>query len=197
MSWSCLADFGLGLSAHFAAIASTEPGQRLRAEADGERRGGAMNLVRAGAALAALGVHGAFLGAFLISSTYEPDATALQSGAGKDDLTIIATVTMQTEESLGLDAASVQRQAESAGGQAQPKKRRRRSRTRSSFRPKRRSPRRPSRKRSLRRKPSRSSVRPTPRPQARPRRSRERPAALSRRAEARRCRFTTAASTKL
>ncbi len=80
-----------------------------------------MNLVRAGALLAALGVHGAFLGAFLISSAYEPDVAALQSGAGKDDLTIIATVTMQTEESLGLDAASVQRQAELAGGQAQPK----------------------------------------------------------------------------
>ncbi len=79
-----------------------------------------MSRVRALAFLAALGVHFAFLALFVISTSTAPDLAALQSGSGKDDLTIIATITMQTEESLGLDAANTQRQEASTGGQAVP-----------------------------------------------------------------------------
>ncbi|MFY9875701.1 MAG: energy transducer TonB, partial [Rhodomicrobium sp.] len=49
-----------------------------------------------------------------------PDLSAVQSGNGDDDLTIVATVAMHSEESLGLDAASVQHQEASLGGQAAP-----------------------------------------------------------------------------
>jgi periplasmic protein TonB len=79
-----------------------------------------MNWVRFGSAGTALGVHIAALGLFVFSAAHEPDLSALQSGSGDDDLTIVATVTMQSEESLGLDAASVQRQEASLGGQAAP-----------------------------------------------------------------------------
>ena len=79
-----------------------------------------MNWVRLGSAGAALGVHMAALGLFVLSAMHEPDLSALQSGSGEDDLTIVATITMQSEESLGLDAASVQRQEASLGGQAAP-----------------------------------------------------------------------------
>ena len=79
-----------------------------------------MNWVRFGSAGAALGVHIAALGLFVFSAAHEPDLSALQSGNGDDDLTIVATVSMQSEESLGLDAASVQRQEASVGGQAAP-----------------------------------------------------------------------------
>ena len=84
------------------------------------RQGCAMNWVRFGSAGAALGVHIAALGLFVLSAMHEPDLSALQSGSGDDDLTIVATITMQSEESLGLDAASVQRQEASLGGQAAP-----------------------------------------------------------------------------
>jgi len=79
-----------------------------------------MNWVRFGSAGAALGVHVAALGLFVFSAAHEPDLSALQSGSGDDDLTIAATVSVQSEESLGLDAASVQRQEASLGGQAAP-----------------------------------------------------------------------------
>ena len=79
-----------------------------------------MNWVRFGSAGAALGVHIAALGLFVLSAAHKPDLSALQSGGGNDDLTIVATITMQSEESLGLDAASVQRQEASLGGQAAP-----------------------------------------------------------------------------
>ena len=79
-----------------------------------------MNWVRFGSAGAALGVHIAVFGLFVLSAAHEPDLSALQSGSGDDDLTIVATITMQSEESLGLDAASVQRQEASLGGQAAP-----------------------------------------------------------------------------
>ncbi|MGB7917373.1 MAG: energy transducer TonB [Rhodomicrobium sp.] len=79
-----------------------------------------MNWVRLGSAGAALGVHMAALGLFVLSAMHEPDLSALQSGGGNDDLTIVATITMQSEESLGFDAASVQRQDASLGGQAAP-----------------------------------------------------------------------------
>ena len=80
-----------------------------------------MNWVRLGSAGGAFGVHIAVLGLFIFSAVHEPDLSALQSGSGDDDLTVVATVTMQTEESLGLDAASVQRQEDSEGGQPAPK----------------------------------------------------------------------------
>jgi protein TonB len=51
---------------------------------------------------------------------YQPDLAALQSGNGDDDLTVVATITMQSEESLGLDSANVQQQEASLGGQAVP-----------------------------------------------------------------------------
>ena len=79
-----------------------------------------MNWVRFASAAAAVGVHVAVLGVFVASAMHEPDLSALQSGSGDDDLTIVATVTMQSEESLGLDSASVQRQEASLGGQAAP-----------------------------------------------------------------------------
>jgi len=79
-----------------------------------------MNWVRAGSAGAALGVHIAVLGIFVVSAMQEPDLAALQSGRGDDELTVVATVTMQSEESLGLDTVSAQRQEASLGGQAAP-----------------------------------------------------------------------------
>lgn len=79
-----------------------------------------MNWVRFGSAGTALGVHIAVLGLFVLSAAHEPDLSALQSGSGDDDLTIVATITMQSEDSLGLDAASVRRQDASLGGQAAP-----------------------------------------------------------------------------
>ncbi len=81
--------------------------------------GGAMNWVRFGSAGAALGAH-AVLGLFVSSIAQAPDLSALQSGKGNDDLTIVATITMQSEESLGLDAVSVRRHEASLGGKAAP-----------------------------------------------------------------------------
>ncbi len=77
-----------------------------------------MNWVRIGAACIAIGVHVAFV--FVLLSMHEPDLAALQSSGGEDDLSVVATITMQSEEILGLDAASVQRREASAGGQAAP-----------------------------------------------------------------------------
>ncbi len=60
------------------------------------------------------------LGLFVFSGLSDLDSAALQSGGGKDDLTVVATITMESEESLGLDAASTARQEASTGGQAAP-----------------------------------------------------------------------------
>ena len=79
-----------------------------------------MNWIRLGSASAAVGVHIAVLGLFVASAMYQPDLAALQSGNGDDDLTVVATITMQSEESLGLDSANVQHQEASLGGQAAP-----------------------------------------------------------------------------
>lgn len=79
-----------------------------------------MNWVRAGAASAALGVHAAILGLLVFAGLSDVDSAALQSGGGKDDLTVVATITMESEESLGLDAASTAQQEASTGGQAAP-----------------------------------------------------------------------------
>ena len=84
------------------------------------RQGFAMNWIRLGSASAAVGVHIAVLGLFAASAMYQPDLAALQSGNGDDDLTVVATITMQSEESLGLDSANVQQQEASLGGQAAP-----------------------------------------------------------------------------
>ncbi len=80
-----------------------------------------MNWVRIGAASAAVSVHAAFVALFVLLSMHEPDLAAIQSGGGEDDLSVVATITMQSEESLGLDAASLQHQEASAGGQAAPR----------------------------------------------------------------------------
>jgi periplasmic protein TonB len=79
-----------------------------------------MSLVRASAALAAVCVHLALLGLLLLGASREPDPAALQAGSGADELSVLATVTMQSEESLGLDTVSTPRREESAGGQAAP-----------------------------------------------------------------------------
>ncbi len=77
-----------------------------------------MSWVRAGAIFAAFGVHAAAAAALIAFGAYEPDA--LQTGAGKDDLSILATVTLQTEESIGLDAVTAERQDASAAAKPQP-----------------------------------------------------------------------------
>jgi len=45
---------------------------------------------------------------------------ALQTGAGQDDLSVVASVTMQSEESLGLDAQTLERQDASAAAPPVP-----------------------------------------------------------------------------
>ena len=45
---------------------------------------------------------------------------ALQSAAGRDDLSVVATVTMQNEETIGLDAISAERQDASAAANPVP-----------------------------------------------------------------------------
>ena len=79
-----------------------------------------MNWIRTGAAAAALGMHIGTVGLFAATSLSNVNSTALQSGSGEDDLTVAATITMASEESLGLDAASTPRQEASAGGQPAP-----------------------------------------------------------------------------
>jgi len=79
-----------------------------------------MSPVRAGAALAAVGVHIAFLAFFVTFSRDAPTLAALESANGKDGLTIVATITLQSEESLGLDSESMRRQEASAGGAPSP-----------------------------------------------------------------------------
>ena len=76
-----------------------------------------MSWVRTGAIIAALGVHAAALGALADFGAREE---ALQTGAGRDDLSVVATVTMQSEDSLGLDAATVERQEASAAANPAP-----------------------------------------------------------------------------
>lgn len=76
-----------------------------------------MSWVRAGAILAALGVHAA-VAATLVSFGARDDA--LQTGAGRDDLSVVATITMQTEESIGLDAVNAERQDASAAANPVP-----------------------------------------------------------------------------
>lgn len=79
-----------------------------------------MNWVRATAICAALGVHAAAAVALVGFGARE---SALETGAGKDDLSVVATVTMQTEESIGLDAANVERQEASAAALPVPETR--------------------------------------------------------------------------
>ena len=76
-----------------------------------------MSWVRAGAIVAALGVHAAALAALADFGARED---ALQTGAGRDDLSIVATVTMQSEDSVGLDAVTAERQEASAAANAVP-----------------------------------------------------------------------------
>ena len=76
-----------------------------------------MNWVRAGAIVAALGVHAAAMAALADFGARE---NALQTGAGRDDLSVVATVTMQSEDSVGLDAVTAERQEASAAANAVP-----------------------------------------------------------------------------
>ncbi|MGO9547397.1 MAG: TonB family protein [Rhodomicrobium sp.] len=77
-----------------------------------------MSWVRAGAILAAACVHAGAAAAFVFLSANQTDVSALQSGSGKDDLSIVATVTLQSEESLGLDPVTAERQDASAASLA-------------------------------------------------------------------------------
>ena len=78
-----------------------------------------MNWVRAGAFLLAVGVHAA-VAAVLYLGAIQQEANALQPGSGKDDFNIVATVSLQSEESLGLDAISAERQDAAAAARAAP-----------------------------------------------------------------------------
>lgn len=80
-----------------------------------------MNWVRLGAAGAAVGAHLALLGVFVLWGLGGLDNAQLQSGSGEDDLAVIATIAMEPEERLGLDAVSANRQMASPSGQASPK----------------------------------------------------------------------------
>jgi periplasmic protein TonB len=77
-----------------------------------------MSWVRTGAIAAAIAVHAAAAAAFVTFGANEPDA--LQSGAGKDDLSIVATVTLQSEESIGLDAVNQEHQDASVAAKPAP-----------------------------------------------------------------------------
>jgi hypothetical protein len=70
-----------------------------------------MNWVRFGSAGAAFGVHIAVLGLFVLSAAHEPDLSALQSGSGEDDLTIVATITMQETASTTASSSGGRRAA--------------------------------------------------------------------------------------
>lgn len=76
-----------------------------------------MSWVRGSAILAALGVHAA---AVLALMTFAAQEDALQAGAGQDELSVVATVSMQSEESLGLNALTLERQDASAAAQPVP-----------------------------------------------------------------------------
>ena len=76
-----------------------------------------MSWVRAGAIVAALAVHAAALAGLADFGAREE---ALQTGAGRDDLSIVATVTMQSEASVGLDAINAERQEASAASNPAP-----------------------------------------------------------------------------
>ncbi len=75
-----------------------------------------MSWVRAGAILAALGVHAAAVA--LVG--FGAHDNALESGAGIDDMSVVATVTLQTEESIGLDAVTAEHQDASAASKSAP-----------------------------------------------------------------------------
>lgn len=79
-----------------------------------------MNWIRIGCAVAALGVHAAVAGVFVVSALREPNADALQSGRGDDDLSVVASVSLQSEDSLGLDEANTPRADASAGAKPSP-----------------------------------------------------------------------------
>jgi periplasmic protein TonB len=76
-----------------------------------------MNWVRVSAILVALGVHAAAIVALMSFGARED---GLETGAGLDDLKVVATVTMQSEENLGLDALTQERQDASAAAPPVP-----------------------------------------------------------------------------
>jgi TonB family protein len=79
-----------------------------------------MSWVRASAIFVSLGAHAALLGAFAIVAASRPEA--LQSEAGRDDLSVVATVTMQSEDSVGFDTANAERQVASEASQPEAKR---------------------------------------------------------------------------
>ena len=79
-----------------------------------------MSWIRVSAIFAALAVHAGAAAALAGFATRE---ATLETGAGRDDLSAVATVTMQTEESIGLDAVTAERQDASAAAKPVPESR--------------------------------------------------------------------------
>jgi protein TonB len=75
--------------------------------------------IRLVSALAALLLHAAPF-ALLMSGAADFDTDAIQSGAGGDDLTIVATISLDEIQSIGPDAANVEQSAASAGSEQSP-----------------------------------------------------------------------------
>ena len=70
-----------------------------------------MSWIRIAAVAAALTVH---IGAIASVMTHGTEIVALQSGSGQDNLSVIAAVTIQPDDSTGLDAENKERTNESA-----------------------------------------------------------------------------------
>jgi protein TonB len=78
-----------------------------------------MNWIRLCAILAALVLHSGLVGALAYFGGGWQVSTALQSSSGQDDLNVVATVTLQTEDT-GYDAVSAQRQEASPAAPPPP-----------------------------------------------------------------------------
>lgn len=79
-----------------------------------------MNWTRVCAVLAALGIHAGTGAGLVYFGSDLQDPSALQSGNGRDDLSIVATVTLETEESIGLDPITAEHQDASAAAPPVP-----------------------------------------------------------------------------
>lgn len=75
--------------------------------------------IRLASALAALALH-AVPFALLMSGAADFDSDAIQSGTGLDDLTIVATISLDEVQSIGPDTANVEQSVASAGNEQSP-----------------------------------------------------------------------------
>jgi TonB family protein len=80
-----------------------------------------MTWVRTSAILVSFGAHTAALAALAIAATTS-QPSALQSDVGRDDLSVLATVTMQTDDTIGFDAVNAARQLAAAASQPETKR---------------------------------------------------------------------------